>query len=234
MQEYRPADSRGHVRHGWLDSHHSFSFGSYHDPSRMGVSDLRVLNDDRVAPGGGFPPHGHRDMDILSYVVSGALRHQDSMGNTHVVRPGEIQLMHAGTGIQHSEMNASRSQPVHFLQIWIVPSRQGAAPRYAQEPLDPAALAAGFVEIAGPDHSVRIDQDARVLAAWPAAGAKHHAALDPARTHYLHVATGAVTANGQPMEAGDALVLGHEARLDMLATRDSQVLLFDLRSHTDA
>ena len=229
MLEFRPAAQRGHADHGWLDSHHSFSFANYYNPARMGVSDLRVLNDDRVAAGGGFPPHGHQDMEILSYVLDGALQHRDSMGNSHTVRPGEIQLMRAGTGVRHSEMNASKADPVHFLQIWIVPAHTGTKPGYAQQSLDAAQLSAGFTEIAGPEHAVQIDQDAHLLAAWPEAGAKHAQQLDAGRVYYLHVASGAVTANGQAMQAGDAAVLRDETQLQLRANADSQVLLFDLR-----
>ena len=229
MHEFRPAAQRGHFSQGWLDSHHSCSFGSYYNPARLGVSDLRVLNDDTVAAGGGFPPHGHQDMEILSYVLDGALVHSDSMGNRHEVRPGEIQLMRAGSGVRHSEMNASKTDPVHFLQIWVVPAHTGRPPGYAQQSLDADALRGGFEEIAGPDHAVQIDQDARLLAAWPQAGDTHQVALDAGRQYYLHLADGRLAANGQPMAAGDALIITGETALEVLAESDSQVLLFDLR-----
>ena len=229
MLEYRPAAQRGHVSHGWLNSHHSFSFASYYNPARMGVSDLRVLNDDIIAPGGGFPMHGHQDMEILTYVLGGALEHSDSMGNRDVVRPGEIQLMRAGIGVHHSEANASATEPVHLLQIWIEPAHSGATPGYAQTTLDADALREGFVEIAGQAHAVQIDQDVRMLAAWPQAGSNHATGLDTTRQYYLHLATGSVEANGQALEAGDALVLRTEAVLQITAQADSQVLLFDLR-----
>lgn len=229
MLEYRPAAERGHVSLGWLDSHHSFSFGSYHDPERMGVSDLRVLNDDVVAARGGFPPHGHQNMEILTYVIEGELAHRDSMGNSYRVRPGEIQLMSAGSGVRHSEMNASDSAPVKLLQIWIVPAHTGTEPGYAQQALDTNSLRNGFTEIAGPAHAVQIDQDARVLAAWPQQGAVQHMTLDADRDYYLHVATGSITANDQTMHSGDALVLRGENALQIAAQADSQLLLFDLR-----
>ena len=200
----------------------------------MGVSDLRVLNDDRIAVGGGFPLHGHRDMEILTYVLSGELRHHDSMGHAGVIRPGEIQMMRAGTGVQHSEANASRTAPLHLLQIWIEPDQTGAAPMYAQQPLDAAALRQGFQAIAGPGHRVPIGQDAHLLASWPQAGTTVSTALNPARVYYLHVATGAVSADGQALQAGDALVLRDETALSLTANQDSQVLLFDLRGDRDA
>lgn len=229
MLEFRPAAERGTANHGWLHSHHSFSFGSYYDPARMGVSDLRVLNDDTVAPGGGFPTHGHADMEILSYVLEGELAHTDSMGNTHRVRPGEIQLMRTGSGVRHSEMNASNNNPVHFLQIWIQPAHRSTEPGYAQQALDADALHQGFQEIAGPDHAVPIDQDARLLAAWPRAGMAHRLALDAERQYYLHVASGDVRAGERSMVSGDALVMHGETALEVEAAADSQVLLFDLR-----
>lgn len=233
MLEYRPAADRGHVSLGWLDSYHSFSFGSYYDPERMGVSDLRVLNDDVVAARGGFPPHGHQDMEILTYVLEGELAHHDSMGNSHRVRPGEIQLMRAGSGVRHSEMNASDSASVRLLQIWIMPAHAGTEPGYAQQTLDTDALRDGFTEIAGRAHAVQIDQDARVLATWPQAGASPQMALNTARVYYLHVATGSVTANHQAMHSGDALVLRGEDALQIAAQADSQLLLFDLRPERD-
>ena len=162
-------------------------------------------------------------------VLDGALVHSDSMGNRHEVRPGEIQLMRAGSGVRHSEMNASKTDPVHFLQIWVVPAHTGRPPGYAQQSLDADALRGGFEEIAGPDHAVQIDQDARLLAAWPQAGDTHQVALDAGRQYYLHLADGRLAANGQPMAAGDALIITGETALEVLAESDSQVLLFDLR-----
>ena len=231
MIRFRPADSRGHAEHGWLDSRHSFSFGSYQDPKQMGFGSLRVINDDRVAPGAGFAPHSHSDMEIISYVLEGGLRHRDSTGGSSVLRPGELQLMTAGRGISHSEMNASPSEPVHFLQIWIVPNLRGAAPGYQQKALDVPALRAGFATIAAPAGEAApfsIHQDARLLIAWPLAGTSPSRSLDKDRRYYLHVARGRVRLGAQALAAGDAAVLEHETALSIDSDTDSELLLFDL------
>ncbi|MBA4284164.1 MAG: quercetin 2,3-dioxygenase [Xanthomonadaceae bacterium] len=231
MITLRPADTRGHAEHGWLDSQHSFSFGSWHDPAYMGIGALRVLNDDRVVGGAGFPPHSHRDMEIITYVLSGALRHKDSTGGSSVLKPGEIQVMTAGRGIAHSEMNADGVAPVHFLQIWIVPDVRGAAPGYQQQALDIAALKAGFSLVAAPEAEAapfRLLQDARLSIAWPAAGQAISTALRSERRHYLHVARGAVRLGDQLLADGDAVLIEQESRLALSATADSELLLFDL------
>ncbi|MGQ3055734.1 MAG: pirin family protein [Nevskia sp.] len=231
MISFRPADTRGFAEHGWLDSHHSFSFGSWHDPAYMGIGALRVLNDDRVVGGAGFPPHSHRDMEIITYVLGGALRHKDSTGGSSDLKPGELQVMTAGRGIAHSEMNADGVKPVHFLQIWIEPSVRGAAPGYQQQALDIPALKAGFSLVAAPEGEAapfRLLQDARLSIAWPSAGQQIGTALRAERQHYLHVARGAVLLGDQPLNAGDAALLTQESRLALTATADAELLLFDL------
>jgi len=226
----RKAEDRGHANHGWLDSWHSFSFADYHDPAHMGFGTLRVINEDRVAPGEGFPTHGHRDMEIISYVLEGALEHRDSMGNGSVIRPGEVQRMSAGTGITHSEYNASRSEPAHFLQIWILPKFRGIRPGYEQKTF-PAEEKRGTLRlVASPDGregSVTIHQDAFMYATLLEKGEAVRHTLAPGRRGYVHVARGAVTANGQRLVAGDALKSeGEDIVLEAGGT--AEVLVFDL------
>ena len=231
MITVRRADERGHASRGWLDSWHSFSFSDFHDPRWMGYGKLRVINEDRVVAGAGFPPHSHQDMEIISYVLEGGLRHRDSTGGGSVIRHGELQLMSAGRGISHSEMNHSSSEAVHFLQVWIEPSREGIAPGYQQAPLDQDALRRGFVTAISPDGangSLRICQDARLLIAWPAAGQALQQTLLPGRRHYLHVARGTVSLGGRRLEGGDALMLDGESSLDLHAASDAELLLFEL------
>lgn len=230
IEVLRSAD-RGHAEHGWLDSRHTFSFGSYHDRRRMGYGPLRVINEDRVVAGAGFAPHSHADMEILSYVLEGALRHRDSTGGGSVLKPGEMQLMTAGRGISHSEMNASASEPVHFLQIWIETNMPGAPPGYQQQALDAPALRHGFVKIAAPEGEeapFRLLQDARLFIAWPTVGhAVEHLAAE-GRRHYLHVARGAIELNGTALHAGDAAMTADEASFRVVAETDAEVLLFEL------
>jgi redox-sensitive bicupin YhaK (pirin superfamily) len=231
MQQLRSAADRGHVRHDWLDSHHSFSFGGYYDPQWMGFSALRVINEDRVDPDAGFPTHSHRDMEIISYVLDGGLRHRDSTGGGSVLLPGELQLMSAGHGISHSEMNASRVDPVHFLQIWIVPDKGGITPGYQQKALDAEALRKGFTAVIAPAAEAApfsIQQDARVLIAWPVAGQVLDQTLQPTRPYYLHVARGDVTVGDRTLSAGDALMLTGESALQVKAETEAELLLFDL------
>ncbi len=231
MITIRPADTRGHAEHGWLDSHHTFSFGSWHDPRHMGIGPLRVINDDRVVGGAGFPPHSHSDMEIITYVLEGALKHKDSTGGTSVLKPGEMQLMTAGRGIAHSEMNASPTEPVHFLQIWVMPDTRGATPGYQQRALDAEALRRGFQTVAAPAAEAapfRILQDARLAVAWPAAGQALSTPLKAERTHYLHVARGAVTLGDQALTEGDAAIIRGETALALIANAESELLLFDL------
>jgi redox-sensitive bicupin YhaK (pirin superfamily) len=227
----RLAGQRGHGERGWLDSWHSFSFGEYHDPRWMGYGQLRVINEDRVVPGAGFPPHSHQDMEIISYVLEGSLRHRDSTGGGSVIRRGEVQLMSAGRGISHSEMNDSPAAPVHFLQIWIVPARRGIAPGYQQQALDPAALRAGFTTAVAPEGEaapLHIHQDARLLVAWPEAGQALQQPLAAGRRYYLHVARGSVQADRLPLGAGDAAMLENESILELIAGEAAELLLFDL------
>jgi redox-sensitive bicupin YhaK (pirin superfamily) len=231
MIEVRPADGRGHTQWGWLDSRHSFSFGEYYDPSNAGFRALRVLNDDRVAPGQGFGTHGHADMEILSYVLEGALEHKDSSGGGGVIRPGEIQFMRAGTGVTHSEYNHSETDAVHFLQIWVVPDRRGLRPAYAQQPFDRAAAARGFVRLAsrdGRDGSIQVQQDLELWVTTLAAGESREFALEAGRHAWLHVARGAVELNGRALGEGDAAAVTGETTLRLSATSACEVLLFDL------
>lgn len=232
MRVQRPAAERGHVRAGWLDSRHTFSFGHYHDPAWMGFGVLRVINEDRVAPGAGFPPHRHANMEILSIVLSGRLRHQDSTGAGGVVGAGDVQWMSAGHGVEHSEFNASDTEPVHFLQVWIQPDRSNAAPAYAQR--DEVQLAPGaWTLLASPDGedgSLPIRQDARVrMVALDARGTASFE-LDAARRYWVHVATGAATIDAGRFDAGDALgIAGEAGRLEIDGrAADTRVLLFDL------
>jgi quercetin 2,3-dioxygenase len=229
----RKAGERGRTDWGWLDSRHTFSFGEYHDPRHMGFRTLRVINDDRVAAGAGFGTHGHRDMEILSYVLEGAIEHKDSMGTGSVIRPGEIQMMRAGTGVMHSEYNPSKTEGLHFLQIWIVPDRPGLAPAYGQKPVDREAARRGFTLLAskdGRDGSLQIAQDARLWLALVEKGERRELALAPGRSAWVHVARGTVDVNGHALAEGDgAEVTGTEADAVALAgTGSAEVLVFDL------
>jgi redox-sensitive bicupin YhaK (pirin superfamily) len=231
MIAVRKSAERGHANHGWLDSHHTFSFADYHDPEHMGVSVLRVINEDRVEPGAGFPTHGHRDMEIVSYVLEGALEHKDSMGNGSVIRPGDVQRMSAGTGVRHSEFNASDKEQVHFLQIWILPKTQGIKPGYEQRRFEPTELDGRLRLVASPDGrdgSVTIHQDATLYATRLANGAHVSRALAPGRTAYVHVARGEVSVNGQRLGAGDGARLSNETQLTLADGRAAEVLVFDL------
>jgi len=234
MRVARPSGERGHVSAGWLDSRHTFSFGHYHDPNWMGFGPLRVINEDRVAPGGGFPPHRHANMEILSYVVSGALAHRDSSGGSGVLRPGEVQWMGAGSGVEHSEYNGGDGEPVHFLQIWIMPDRADAAPGYDQRAFDPAQREGRWATLASPDGadgSIAIRQQATLRGVRLARGASVEHALDPARLYWLHVVQGAVAADGDALSAGDALgISGEQGSLRLAGAGDdiADVLLFDL------
>ena len=231
MIELRKSAERGHANHGWLDSHHSFSFADYHDPRHMGYASLRVINEDTVQPGQGFGTHGHRDMEIITYILEGALEHKDSMGNGSVIRPGDVQRMSAGSGVRHSEFNASSEVLVHFLQIWIEPNVTGIAPGYEEKVFDAASKRGRLRLIAssdGRDGSVTIHQDATVYAALLNAGERVTHALAPGRKAYVHVARGSVTVNGEPLNAGDAAKIGGEAAVLMTDGANAEVLLFDL------
>jgi redox-sensitive bicupin YhaK (pirin superfamily) len=229
--EIRRSDERGHAQQGWLDSFHSFSFADYHDPKHMGFGSLRVINEDRVQPGQGFGTHGHRDMEIISYVLEGGLAHKDSMGNGSVIRPGDVQRMSAGTGVRHSEYNASDRDPVHFLQIWIEPSVAGIPPGYEEKHFDAASKRGRLRLIASPDGrdgSVRIHQDAYLYAALLEGAERVTHAVAPGRKSYVHVARGQVTANGQPLGAGDALKATDIGEIVLERGEGAEVLLFDL------
>ena len=232
MKEIRRSTERGHARHGWLDSFHSFSFADYHDPAHMGFGPLRVINEDRVQPGQGFGTHGHRDMEIISYVLEGGLAHRDSLGNGSVIRPGDVQRMSAGTGVTHSEYNASAREPVHFLQIWIEPSVRGIAPSYEEKRFDDASRRGQWRLIAsadGRDGSVRIHQDANVFVARVDAADEAIAhAVGAGRRAYIHVIGGEARVNGERLTAGDALKLEDEAEVRVDEARAADVLLFDL------
>lgn len=231
MMTLRPAAARGHANHGWLDSHHTFSFADYHDPEHMGFRALRVINEDRVAPGKGFGTHGHRDMEILSYVLEGALAHKDSMGTGSVIRPGDVQRMSAGTGVMHSEMNASPSEPVHFLQIWILPDRRGVAPGYGQKEIPRAEKEGRLRVVASPDGrdgSVTLHADAIVHAGLFDAGASAELGLAPGRHAWVHVARGKVRVNGRELSAGDGAALSDEANVRVEGVDGGEVLVFDL------
>jgi redox-sensitive bicupin YhaK (pirin superfamily) len=229
----RRAAERGRTDWGWLDSRHTFSFGEYQDREHMGFRSLRVINDDRVAAGGGFPTHSHRDMEILSYVLEGALAHKDSMGTGSVIHPGEIQLMRAGTGVAHSEFNHSKTEPVHFLQVWIVPAERGLPPAYGQQAVDQDAARRGFALLASPDGrdgSVRLHQDTDLWMALLGPGAKRELALRPGRHAFVHVARGSASVNGSPLAEGDGAAVSSEARVALAGTPagEAEVLLFDL------
>jgi redox-sensitive bicupin YhaK (pirin superfamily) len=231
MIQVRKGEDRGHANHGWLDSHHSFSFADYHDPAHVQFSVLRVINEDRVAPGAGFPTHGHRDMEIVSYVLEGALEHQDSLGTGSVIRPGDVQRMSAGTGVRHSEFNASKSALVHFLQIWILPKTNGIAPGYEQKHFAPADLSGKLRLIASPDGragSVTIHQDALLYATKLDGTTNVSHTLASGRRAYVHVARGSVALNGTPLAAGDGARIENEPRLRLDNGRDAEVLVFDL------
>ena len=231
MITIRRASDRGRTDWGWLDSRHTFSFGEYHDPQHMGFHSLRVINDDRVEPGAGFGTHGHRDMEILSYVLEGALEHKDSTGGGGVIRPGEIQFMRAGTGVTHSEYNASKAEPVHFLQIWIAPDTRGLAPRYDQKPFDVEAAESRFVLLAardGRDGSIELHQDVALWMTRLNAGAERVHEMAPGRQAWVHVARGAATLNGHALEVGDGAALTDEPAVWVGGRGDAELLLFDL------
>jgi redox-sensitive bicupin YhaK (pirin superfamily) len=230
MQEIRKSNDRGLADHGWLKSHHSFSFADYFDPQHVEFGVLRVINEDRVAPGGGFGTHPHRDMEIISYVLSGEIAHRDSMGNGSVIRPGDVQRMSAGTGVLHSEQNPS-SDPVHFLQIWIRPDRQGIEPSYEQKHFDGAEKRGRLRLIVsgdGAENSVRLHQDARLYAGLFDGGETAELAIAPGRRIYVHLVKGELSVNGTRLTAGDALKLTEVGQVSVREGKDAEVLVFDL------
>ena len=231
MMTIRKSQDRGYADHGWLQSYHSFSFAGYHDPRHMGFGNLRVINEDRIAPGAGFGTHGHRDMEIISYVLSGELAHQDSMGNVVAIPPGDVQRMSAGTGVQHSEFNPSRSEQVHFLQIWIIPDRARIEPSYEEKHFDAGSKRGKLRLIASNDArdgSVLVHQDVSIFASILDGDDRLEHPLAPGRLGYVHVARGTLTVNGIALEAGDALKLADEGSVVLEAGKDAEVLLFDL------
>ena len=231
MLQIRHSEERGAANHGWLNSHHSFSFGSYHDPKHMGFGPLLVINEDRVTPGQGFGTHGHRDMEIISYVLDGALEHKDSMGTGSVLHYGDVQRMSAGSGVRHSEFNHSQTDGLHFLQIWIQPNVTGIAPSYEEKYFAPETKQGKLRLVASSDGrqgSVLIHQNASIYASIMQEGDALEHALDEGRTAYVHLIRGSLVVNGTPLKAGDALKLTQEAKVTLANAEDAEVLLFDL------
>jgi quercetin 2,3-dioxygenase len=231
MITLRRAEDRGHANHGWLDSHHTFSFADYYDPDHMGFRTLRVINEDRVQPGSGFGTHSHRDMEILSYVLEGGLAHKDSIGTGSTIRPGDVQRMSAGTGVAHSEFNASKTEPVHFLQIWILPERPGIAPGYEQKTFPDAEKRGRLRLVAshdGRNGSLTIHQDAAVYAGLLDVGERAELPLGKGRHAWVQVARGEVTVNGQALKAGDGAAVSGEPALRFEGVSEGEVLVFDL------
>ncbi len=231
MLTLRKSLERGYADHGWLKSYHSFSFAGYHDPAHMGWGNLRVINEDRIDPGKGFGTHGHRDMEIISYVLEGNLAHKDSMGNVKGIPPGDVQRMSAGSGVMHSEFNHAAGQTTHFLQIWIEPNVRGIAPGYEQKTIAPAEKRGALRLVASPDgahDSVSMHADARLYAGLFDGDETATLALDPARKGYVFLVRGALTVNGQALAAGDAALLSGESQVTLTQGADAEVLVFDL------
>jgi len=233
MIRIRRGEERGHFDHGWLDTRHTFSFGDYHDPRAMGFRDLRVINEDRVLPGQGFGTHGHRDMEIVSYVLEGGLAHRDSLGSGSVITPGDVQYMSAGTGVRHSEFNASKTEPVHFMQIWIMPSEEGLPPRYDQKRFEAAEKRGRLRLVASPSGdggSIAIRQDVRMYASLVEPGPSVELALSPGRHLWVQVLRGSLDVNGRTLSAGDGLAASDETAFRFTASgaAPSEFLAFDL------
>src|SRR6267154_729826 len=231
MMDIRKSNQRGHANHGWLDSHFTFSFADYFDPEHVQFRTLRVMNDDRVAGGGGFPKHPHRDMEIVTYVLEGALEHKDSMGNGSVIKPGDVQYMGAGSGVAHSEFNASKSEPLHLYQIWMLPEKQGLKPAYDQKNFSEAEKRGKLRLMASPDGrdgSVKIRQDNQLYATVLGAGQTVKHELKKDRHAYVQVARGSVKLNGTPLETGDGAAVSAEKAVELTGVKDAEVLLFDL------
>lgn len=231
MLTIRPASARGNTRLGWLDSYHTFSFGDYRDPRHMGISNLRVINDDEVAPGGGFATHGHRDMEIVTYVLDGALAHRDDMGNGSVIRLGDVQRMSAGTGVRHSEYNHSQTDPVHFLQIWLLPNKTGVAPAYDQRHFaaeERRGRLRLLVSPDGRDGSISTHQDALLYGTLLDAGQTVNLPVPAGRNWYLHLARGRLAANGQTLQEGDGAFIAAEPEIRLTGIERAEALLFDL------
>jgi quercetin 2,3-dioxygenase len=231
MLTIRQAKERGHFDHGWLNTYHTFSFDQYYDPRYMGFRSLRVINEDFVAAGRGFPTHGHRDMEIITYILEGALKHEDSMGNGSVIRPGDVQRMTAGTGVRHSEQNASDGERVHLLQIWILPNADNLAPGYEQKAFSEEQRRGQLRLIAsadGRDDSVQLNQDVSLFASILDANQEVERAMDPARYAWIQVARGSISVNGENAEQGDGVIVVAESALTIRAQEPAEVLLFDL------
>jgi redox-sensitive bicupin YhaK (pirin superfamily) len=231
MINRRHRDERGPTKTGWLNSMHSFSFGHYHDPRHMGFGPLRVINEDRVIPGGGFATHGHQNMEIISYVLSGQLAHKDSMGNGSTIKPGDVQLMSAGSGVTHSEFNGSNKDEVHFLQIWIMPNVENEAPGYQETSFAESSPGNQFRLVVSPDGesgSLKIKQDARMLVGVFEEEQTHTLSLDNGRRYWLQVARGIVLINGDEASAGDGFAIEHEETVGLDAVSDAELILFDL------
>jgi len=231
MLTVRKAQDRGYADHGWLKSYHSFSFADYYDEAHMGWGNLRVINEDRIAPGTGFGKHGHQNMEIVSYVLSGELAHEDSMGNRQTIPPGDVQRMSAGTGVVHSEFNHAQGATTHFLQIWIIPNVTGIAPGYEQKTIPEERKRGALCLVASPDgahNSVTIHADAALYAGLFNGNERAELALEPNRKGYVHLVRGVLEVNGQRIEAGDAVLLEHEGRVKLSNGTDAEVLVFDL------
>jgi len=231
MITIRKAEDRGHANHGWLNSYHTFSFANYHDPKHMGFRALRVINEDRVSPGAGFGTHGHSDMEIITYVLEGSLEHKDSIGTGSVIQPGEVQRMSAGKGIRHSEFNHSKTESVHFLQIWLLPDTKDLPPSYEQRNFSPAKNPGKLHLVAarnGREGAVTVHQDVDLYAAVLEPGDRVSHTLQPQRHGWIQVARGAITLNGLPLDKGDGAAISQETDVVIEATTDAEILLFDL------
>jgi len=231
MIQIRKSDERGHANHGWLDTHFTFSFADYYDPTHVHFRTLRVMNDDRIAGGGGFPMHPHRDMEIVTYVLEGALEHRDSMGNGSVIQPGDVQYMSAGTGVTHRESNASETEPVHLYQIWMFPEKQGLKPAYGQKNFSEAEKRGKLRLLISPDGrngSLKIRQDNELYASLLTKGDTVKHDLRPDRHAYVQVARGSVALNGNKLDEGDGAAISEEKAVELTGVKDAEVLLFDL------
>ncbi|WP_404425472.1 pirin family protein [Nibricoccus sp. IMCC34717] len=237
MIAVRKSEERGHTDIGWLDSRHTFSFGDYHDPAHMGFGPLRVINEDKVAPGAGFPAHPHHNMEILTVVLSGSLEHRDSLGNGSTLHPGEVQCMTAGTGIRHSEMNPDRARPVHFVQIWVLPEQKGLTPSYAQRAFTARRRPGEITLVAsrdGRDESLRLNQDVDLYVGDVMPNMPTTLALRPGRAAWLQVTRGSVSANGHTLASGDAAAFTEEQKLELYGDAPAEVLVFDVPWHSNA
>ena len=231
MLELRKSHERGYAEHGWLKSYHSFSFADYYDPNHISFRSLRVINEDRIDPGAGFPTHGHQDMEIITYVLDGELEHKDSLGSGSIIRHGDVQHMSAGTGIAHSEFNPSRTNPVHLLQIWIMPNQKGLKPSYEEQKVDLENASGKFQLMVTPDghnQTIKVNQDMTLSVAILKAGEEFSHALDSQHYGWLQVAKGNLTLNDLPLQPGDGVAIAKESALNIKAESDAEILLFDM------